>query len=331
MNNNFDLVSVGDATMDVFVTPVDSQTLCQVNDRDCLICFSYGDKIPTKELQFCVGGNAANNVIGVSRLGLKTAIVLSLGDDNTSFLILDDLSKSQVNLDFVTREPGTHSNYNTVINYSGERTIFTYHAPRKYVFPQNLPVVPWYYLTSMGESFVPFYKEFADFIHKNPTIKLAFNPGSWQFRAGTESLKEILSLTYVIFINREEAEKLAGIKVAAGEEKKLLAAVSALGPKMVVITDGGNGSLIFDGTKYIKAGVLPIDAYERTGAGDAFGSGCLSALMKGKSLEEALLWGTLNSASVIGYTGPQKGLLKESEMPVWLDRAKSSGVTVGEF
>ena len=81
----------------------------------------------------------------------------------------------------------------------------------------------------------------------------------------------------------------------------------------------------------MKAGVLPVDAYERTGAGDAFGSGCISALIKGKSFEEALLWGTVNSASVIGYIGSQKGLLREHEMPLWLERARSSGVGVVEL
>jgi sugar/nucleoside kinase (ribokinase family) len=80
--------------------------------------------------------------------------------------------------------------------------------------------------------------------------------------------------------------------------------------------------------KFYKVGIMPLEAYERTGAGDAFGSGCLSALIHGKSLEESLLWGTCNSGSVIGYTGSQRGLLKESEMEVWLERARSSGVTV---
>jgi sugar/nucleoside kinase (ribokinase family) len=97
-----------------------------------------------------------------------------------------------------------------------------------------------------------------------------------------------------------------------------------------VITDGANGAMAYDSIngKFMKVGVLPVDAYERTGAGDAFGSGCLSALIHGKTLDEALLWGTCNSASVIGYTGSQKGLLKFDEMPVWLERAKSSGVKV---
>ena len=76
---------------------------------------------------------------------------------------------------------------------------------------------------------------------------------------------------------------------------------------------------------------MPIDPYSRTGAGDAFGAGCVAALIKGKSFEEALLWGTVNSASVIGYVGSTKGLLKDAEIPNWLERAKSSGVGVAKL
>ena len=61
------------------------------------------------------------------------------------------------------------------------------------------------------------------------------------------------------------------------------------------------------------------------------GSGFLSAIIKGRSNEEALAWGTVNSASVIGYVGAQKGLIKEDEIETWLERFKSSGVKVEEM
>jgi sugar/nucleoside kinase (ribokinase family) len=234
-------------------------------------------------------------------------------------------------LTYVIQQPSTKSNFSTVITYQGERTIFTYHAPRSYEFPVQLPPTPWVYLTSMGESFRPFYNHIIDWLKKNPILKLAFNPGSWQLRAGLEGIGDVLALTHVLFVNREEAEKLVGMEDSHGKEKELLAAVGKLGPKAVVITDGNNGSFVSDGTLYVKAGVLPVDAYERTGAGDAFGSGALSAIIKGKSFEEALVWGTVNSASVIGYTGAQRGLLKTEEISEWVERAKSSGMGVGTF
>lgn len=328
MNKNFDLISIGDASVDVFVTPTETDSLCKIDTKECLICFNYGDKIPVKEIQYSVGGNAANLAVGSTRLGLKTSLVLTLGDDANGYQIVDKLQKEGVNMDYVIQQPQTGSNYSTVINYSGERTIFVYHAPRSYEFPTQLPKVPWVYLTSMGESFQPFYNHVVEWLLKNPDIKLAFNPGSYQLRAGTKAIENVLKLTHAIFINRKEAEKITGFGSSAGKEKDLLNAVHALGPKIVIVTDGGDGSYICDLENSYKAGVLPVDSYERTGAGDAFSTGCLSALIKGKPLEEALLWGTLNSASVIGYMGPQRGLIKESEMPIWLDRAKSSGVKV---
>ena len=170
---------------------------------------------------------------------------------------------------------------------------------------------------------------YADWLEANPSIKLSFNPGSHQFKADPKTISRILEKTYIVFINREEAQKITNFSGSSQQkEKELINAVHDLGPKIVVITDGGNGSFIGYQENFFRCGILPIDAYERTGAGDAFSSGCLSAIIKGKTLEEALLWGTMNSSSVIGYVGPQRGLLTESDMQIWLDRAKSAGLTV---
>lgn len=330
---HFDLLSIGDATIDVFMSPLESETICRVDTKECLIAFSYGEKIPVKNLEFSIGGNAANNAIGAERLGISTGIVLTLGADNVGDMIIKRLQDEGVDPTYVVQQPATSSNYSTIINYSGERTIFVYHAPRSYEFPIHLPPTPWVYLTSMGESFRPFYIHIVDWLKKNPGIKLAFNPGSWQMRANFEEIKDVMELSHLIFVNREEAEKLTGLEASSGKERDLLIALSKLGPKVCVITDGAKGSFAYDSTtgKFMMVGVLPVDAYERTGAGDAFGSGFLSAIIHGKGLDEALLWGTCNSASVIGYTGSQKGLLKSGEMEDWLARASSSGVKVTQF
>ena len=325
---DIDLLTIGDATIDTFMTPLESETLCTIDKKQCLIAFAYGEKIPVKNLEFTIGGNAANNAVGTRRLGVNSSIVLTLGDDSVGGMVVEKLKNEGVDLTYVVQQPGSSSNYSTIINYSGERTIFVYHAPRSYEFPVQLPTAPWVYLTSMGESFKPFYNHFIEWLIKNPNVKLAFNPGSWQIRGGIEAIGKVISLTHLIFVNREEAEKLTNFGASEGREKELLVALSNLGPKICVITDGANGAFAYNRQVFLKSSVLPVDAYERTGAGDAFGSGCLSALIKGKNLDEALLWGTVNSASVIGYTGAQKGLLKMEEIPEWMERCKSSGVTV---
>lgn len=330
---NYDLLSIGDASIDVFMNPMESETICEVDTKKCLIAFSYGDKIPVKNLEFSIGGNAANNAVGTRRLGITTGIVLTLGQDNIGEMLVNRLKEELVDVTYVIQQPSTSSNYSTIINYSGERTIFVYHAPRSYEFPIKLPAVPWVYLTSMGESFRPFYIHMVDWLRANPQIKLSFNPGSWQLRSKYEDISDVMGLTHLLFVNREEAEKLTNFGDSVGKDRELLIALSKLGPKNCVITDGSKGSFAYDSIngKFYKVGVLPVDAYERTGAGDAFGSGVLSALIHGKTLDEALLWGTCNSASVIGYTGSQKGLLKVEEMDEWVARAKSSGVNVVQF
>lgn len=330
---DLELLSIGDVTMDVFMVPTESEALCTLDDKECLICFSYGEKIPVKSLEYSIGGNAANNVVGTARLGIKSGLVSTLGGDSVGNQIVQKLEADGVDMSFVVQQPEAGSNYSTVINYGGERTIFVYHAPRSYEFPVNLTPTPWIYLTSMGESFAPFYNHFVEFMHKNPGIKLAFNPGSYQIRSDMSILKPVLEVSYMVYVNRQEAEKITGFGESHEKEKELLKSVSALGPKIIVITDGGGGSYLFDANanKYYSCGILPVDAYERTGAGDSFGAGCVAALIKGKSIEEALMWGTCNSASVIGYVGAQKGLLRIDDIGVWMDRAKSSGVEVKEF
>jgi sugar/nucleoside kinase (ribokinase family) len=330
MNPDLELLSIGDASLDVFIMPTESETLCQINDKDSLLCFSYGDKIPAKDLQFSIGGNAANNSVGTRRLGINSAAVLSLGDDDIGHQIKNKLESESVNTSFVTIQPDTRSNYSTVINVGGERTILTYKGPRDYHFPDNPPVTPWIYLTSMGDSFRPFYEKVIEFVKANPIVKLAFNPGSRQLR-DLPDIQDILAISHIVYINRHEAEMITGLSETEGKEKDLLKAVADKGAKIPIVTDGGGGSYIYDGDRFIRAGVLPIDAFERTGAGDSFGAGCIAALIKGKTLEEALLWGTVNSASVIGFIGSQKGLLRDSELPAWIDRAKSCNLKIEEF
>ena len=140
--DNFDLLSIGDASIDTFMTPLESETVCRMDTKECLIAFSYGDKIPVKNLEFSIGGNAANNSVGAKRLGVNTAIVLTLGQDSVADMIVGRLKNEGVDPTYIIEQPATTSNYSTIINYSGERTIFVYHAPRSYGFPVKLPITP---------------------------------------------------------------------------------------------------------------------------------------------------------------------------------------------
>jgi len=102
---------------------------------------------------------------------------------------------------------------------------------------------------------------------------MGFNPGTYQLRFGAEKLREIYKHTYVLFVNREEAAYVLHTK--SEDIKKLFKGLHALGPKVVVITDGPAGAYASDGVnKYFMPSYPdPKPPISRTGAGDAFSTG----------------------------------------------------------
>jgi len=137
-----DMLTIGDVSYDVFLYPVESESLCQLNNKESLICFGYGAKIPVSEMQFTIGGNAANNAVGTKRLGVSVGIVITLGADDVGNQILTYLEKEGVDTAFAIPQVSTTSNYSVILSYEGERTIFTYKVPRSYEFPVKLPETP---------------------------------------------------------------------------------------------------------------------------------------------------------------------------------------------
>ncbi|MCH8048485.1 hypothetical protein IIC44_00065, partial [Patescibacteria group bacterium] len=96
--------------------------------------------------------------------------------------------------------------------------------------------------------------------------------------------------------------------------KKLMGKLHEEGVKIVVITDGPKGSYASDGENAYYLNIFPAPLVERTGAGDSFSTGFISALIYKESIVNAMCWGTVNSASVIGKIGAREGLLKKREI-----------------
>ena len=100
----------------------------------------------------------------------------------------------------------------------------------------------------------------------------------------------------------------------------------SLGPKIVVLTDGHKGTYASQGDELIFQPIYPDEKppYERTGAGDAFSSTTVVALILGKNLEEALKWGSINAQAVVQEIGAQKGLLTRKQIEERLKSAPES-------
>ena len=138
---------------------------------------------------------------------------------------------------------------------------------------------------------------------------------------GKEKLKSLFASTELVACNKEEAERILGI--VETDIKELLEKMHALGPKIILITDGPNGAYASDGTRMLKVPMYPDQKppLDRTGAGDASTSSVVAALALDKPLEEALLWGPINAMSVVQEIGAQKGLLSREALEHYLKNA----------
>ncbi|MDO8619273.1 MAG: carbohydrate kinase family protein [Candidatus Daviesbacteria bacterium] len=311
----FDLISIGDARIDNFVHLPKAHLNCSLNKERCELCLNYGDKIPIDQLQSLTAGNNNNNVIGSARLNMKTALYGNIGGDANGQMILDHLKKEGVDTSYIVINKDVATEQSIVINYQGERTILVYHYPWDYKLP-DLDKTKWVYYSSVSFSYpkTNLVSQIEQYIERTGA-NLVYTPGTHQLNYGVKKDPKLLTLTRVFIVNKEEAKKVLGIDESKKVDiKKLLSGLADLGPKMVVITDGGEGSYGYDGEKYYKIGLFPARLVEMTGAGDAYATGLIAGLSHGKDLSEAMRWGAANGAAVVEEIGPQKGLLTYNKM-----------------
>ncbi len=311
----FDLISIGDARIDNCVHLPQAHLACTINKEKCELCLNFGDKIPIDDVKSMPAGNNNNNAIGSARLKLKTALFVNIGADTNGKVILENLKKEGVDTRYVAVNKDVATEQSVVINYQGERTILVYHYPWNYSLP-DLDRTRWVYFSSVSYSFskTSLVSQIEQYIERTGA-NLVFAPGTHQLNYGIKKYPRLLSLTRILIVNKEEAKKILGIDEGRKVEiKKLLKDLLALGPKVVVITDGGEGSYSFDGESFYQLGVFPANLVEMTGAGDAYATGLLAGFFYGKSLPEAMRWGAANGAAVVEKVGPQAGLLTYEKM-----------------
>lgn len=309
-NIDFDLISLGDCTLDVYLELEEASVACDIKKEDCKLLLDYAEKIPVKSVTHVAGGgNAANNAVGSARLGLKTTLVSFVGNDQMGRHIQESLKAEGVDYRFLTIDSQNGTNYATILNYAGERTILVFHENRTYTLPA-LPEAKWVYFSSVPTGNKALYQDLLGYLDRTDA-KLAFNPGTKQIREGLESLKHLLARVEVLFLNREEAVKLIGDN---DDNWQLLEEFKALGPRIVVLTLGGKGALALSDSGRLEQKSLAGNVREKTGAGDAFATGTIAALSRGQELATALKWGTINAWSVLQYVGSHAGLLTEDRL-----------------
>ena len=306
-----DILTIGDSCIDITMHISNANEVNLAGSDTPQICFMHGSKIPVDKFYSAMGGNSVNVATGCNRMGLKTAVYTEIGNDPNGQIITDGLNKLGISTEFCIKNEDQITNVNSIVVHNYERTIFSYHAPRNYkVREWEKPTFLYY--TSIGEGFEKFQMELIDYIEKNKDIAVIFNPGTQQMKAGYNSIKEFLEVTNILILNLDEAVRLVGEKPLP----KMHIDLQKLGPKLTVITDGKNGASGFDGENLVKVSAYTDgrEVKDKTGAGDAFSSGFISAIFHKKPLKEALGWGSINSFGEITKESAGTGLLSKNEM-----------------
>lgn len=321
-----DFVAIGDVVTDEFIRLKDATVHCKIDNTACELCVRFGDKIPYEALETIHAvGNSANAAVAATRLGLTTAFVGNIGEDELGQKTLETLTMQGVSTEFMRIHPDMKTNHHFVLQYGAERTILVKHEEYPYALPAELAdnEPAWLYLSSLAENSIAFHEEIAQYLEAHPSVKLAFQPGTFQMKLGVDKLNGLYARTHVFFCNKEEAQRI--LDSQSNDIETLAKHLVELGPKIVVITDGPNGAHAYDSENDTFMSVPmypdPAEPVDRTGAGDAFASTVTAALALGESLETALLWGPINSMSVVQHTGAQKGLLSREKLDEYLKNA----------
>lgn len=314
------IVSIGAAVQDVFLSHSDE--FKPVSDRSAheqFMKLELGGKADVNKIDFSTGGGATNAAVTFARQGLEAVFMGTIGHDPAGSAVLEDLDREGVDTTHVSYSERYNTGYSVLLLApSGERTILTYrgastHYDAKYFKLHGLEA-DWLYVSSMAGSMETLDTIFAQARNKEGA-KVFFNPGKGELKQPGK-LKALLEDVEVLSVNKEEAAQI----VEGQSLEELIRHILHYVP-VAIISDGPNGVIASDGKTIVRAGMYQdVKVIDRTGAGDAFGSGFLSQWSQGRSLKDSIVFASANSTSVVTKIGAKTGILAKGvhlhEMPL---------------
>lgn len=315
----YDIITIGSATRDVFLLSKNFRSYKNKGfPSNKAFCFGVGSKIEMDDIFFATGGGGTNAATTFAQLGLKCACISKVGDDPGGRASLEDLTKLKIDTRYLQKSSQDYTAYSVIISSPKTgRTILVYRGASKKFQPVDIPFTKlgqarWLYVTSLGGN-VALLKRIVSSARQRG-VKVALNPGSGELKQGLTKLKPILTQAEVLLLNEEEARSLLRAKKGESRRKIIRTLSGIVKEGIVVITRGDKGVMVAARGRLYQAGTLGGRIVERSGAGDAFGSGFITGLIKKDLVEYAIQLGSANADSVIKYLGAKNGLLKKSAL-----------------
>lgn len=313
MEGKFDLICVGVALVDSIIKGFDPEPIS-----------AAGYRAASGSLN--VGGEAVNEAMAAAKLGLKTAIVCALGEDEAGDMVIGALRRCGVDTGLVIRSREHPTPVTTMfVREDGGRKSITNSAHRYNFHPERdcarFAEARALILGSL------FRAPFDDPAIVHSVLSAAKARGQLvfadtklpNFRFLTlEDLRESLPLIDYITPNEDEARYYTGEE----EPEAMADAFLARGVKTVIVKLGARGCLLKNAEGCLKLPAFPIHAVDATGAGDNFVAGFAAELLRGGSREEALRFANACGALCATAVGAATALQSREQVLRFLrDRA----------
>lgn len=302
------ILTIGAAVQDVFLSH--SPELKPVSDKtadELFLKIELGTKNDVNNINFSTGGGATNAAVTFARQGIEAEFMGTIAHDPAGEAVLSDMDCEGVDTHFVSYSDKYHTGYSVVLLASnGERTFLTYRGASTHYDIKNFDLddtgADWIYVTSLAGCMDIIDKIFVQ--AKKKGIKVFYNPGKDELR-NRRKFRALLDDVDVLSVNKEEAKQI----VDGDDLEELTRRLANIVP-VVIVSDGPNGVMASDGQTIVRAGMYEdVKVVDRTGAGDAFGSGFLSFYSQGKSLKDSIVFASANSTSVVTKIGAKAGIL----------------------
>lgn len=302
------MLAIGAAVQDVFLShSPEFKPVSDVPAHETFLKLELGNKADVNNINFSTGGGATNASVTFARQGLHSQFMGTIGHDPAGLAVLDDLDKEGVDTTHISYSDKLNTGYSVLLLApSGERTILTYRGASTHYDIKNFDLheahADWLFVSSMAGNMEILDQIFSQ--AKKLGTKVFFNPGKDELRQ-IDQLKALLDDVDVLSVNKEESQLIVDGSTLDELVHHMLHYVP-----MAIISDGPNGVIASDGKTVVRAGMYEdVPVIDRTGAGDAFGSGFLSQWAQGKSLKDSIVFASANSTSVVTKIGAKAGIL----------------------
>lgn len=315
----FDIITIGSATRDVFLSSRDFKLVKGIEfATGNALALDLGAKLGVDKIVITTGGGGTNTAVTFARQGFKIACIGVVGTDPVGEEIRRDLIHEGIDTSHFQVHDDDISAYSVIlVHENGERSIISYKGEGQHFDAGLLDIsnleAPWILIDSVGGHFEIYDKVMMWAEEKK--AKIATIPGTKELAGGLAKLKPFLSKCEVVFMNREETAALASQPYS--DEKEIFEFMDREIGGIFAMTDGPNGVAISDGKKIYRAGVPDSPIIERTGAGDAFASGFLGEYMRSLDIVKAIQLGTANASSVVTQFGAKAGILHKGGVGPW--------------